>query len=163
MGAFDEDFDILRNKQILQVWVRHIYIPAQEPQISCLRHTYRRTYMHGQKSQIQTIHTRRGFGAQTYIHTRLEPSSAPGRPALTIQTTSWLNVRFWILLIRILTSSETSRFCRFEPDIYRYLLRSLRHTYLQSMRSTGSACMNSSDSQLERYLLMRRANSEYVY
>ena len=39
--------------------INETYIHAQLPE----------TYIHAQKSQIQNIHTRRGFGAQTYIHT----------------------------------------------------------------------------------------------
>ena len=37
--------------------INETYIHAQLPE----------TYIHAQKSQIQNIHTRRGFGAQTYI------------------------------------------------------------------------------------------------
>ena len=58
--------------------INETYIHAQLPE----------TYIHAQKSQIQNIHTRRGFGAQTNIHAYIRVWSLAGLlevPSLTIK------------------------------------------------------------------------------
>ena len=103
-------------------WDIHTYM------LRSLRHTYIHSYFLGPVRHTY-IHAQ---GSQTYIHTRLEPSWAPGSTPPHNSKKNELNVRFWRLLIRNLTPSETSRFCSFEWDIHTYMLRSLRHTYIHT-------------------------------